>query len=155
MRNTLITTIPLLLGLLLGYFGHSLLNDPMSKTLATYDGGRVTEGDLAKTYPDEYRRLIDYDGATRKTMVDRLLNQRLVEVDAKNRGMTLEQISKQFEARRAEPVSEDEYQTFVKNNPNSLAGKSREDIEREIQNVRVILLNQNYMQDLSKKFNVR
>lgn len=90
--------------------------------LATVDGVAITEQDLRKAAGLELSRLEEQLYELKKTQLDALIDQRLLETEAKKRGLSVEALEDAEIASQVAPVSEPEVDAFIEANRARIRG---------------------------------
>lgn len=93
-----------------------------SSVLATVDGTEITEQDLRKAAGLELARLEEQLYELRKSQLDALIDQRLLEAEAKKRGLTVQALEESEIASRVTPVTEPEIEAFIEANRARIRG---------------------------------
>src|SRR5437016_12591529 len=95
----------LLAFLLLPIFSSGQSAAPSQQSLATVDGQKLTEEDLAPYVQSQLRPLREQEYQIKKKALDSLINQKLVEAEAKKKDVTTEKLYEQeVDAKVPEPT---------------------------------------------------
>jgi len=93
-----------------------------SQVLATVNGGAITEQDVRKAAGLELARLEEQLYELKKSQLDALIDRRLLEAEARQRGVTLEALESSEITGKVAPVTEPEVDAFVEANRARIRG---------------------------------
>jgi protein-disulfide isomerase len=101
--------------------------------VATVNGVAVTESEIDKRIEDRLTRLRQQEYDLRKQALDQLIGERLVEAEARSRGITTEQLLKDEVDRQVLPPSKTDVSRIFEQNSASLGKRPRAEAEAEIE----------------------
>jgi protein-disulfide isomerase len=136
-------------------------NDEANSVYAQVNGQDITGKDVMDKVPNlksdlnEIRRN-EYEAKKRAT--DELVQQRLVEDEAKKQGVTVDKLLSQFESLKDKDVSKEDIATFLKQrniDEKRLTKQEKDSVPQIIKMQRVYEARQKYVADLRSKANVK
>jgi protein-disulfide isomerase len=99
---------------------------PGDTVVATVNGANITAKELDEKISGQLAQIDEQKHNTRKQGLENLINERLVENEAKKRGLTADQLIKQDVEDKVPPPSEEEIKKFYDTNKERMGGQTLE-----------------------------
>jgi hypothetical protein len=145
--------------LFLGGFASGFIwNKPVpesEKVYATYFGIKLTGAEIIESEKVAWEQKKAEMIAFKKQITERVVIRKAFEEEARRKKMTVSDLNAEIEKHRRDPLSEEEYADYIKNNPNDETRMPKEQLIAFIQDQKTIQKNQELLTHIMSKADVK